>query len=162
MKTSNIIIISILLITLLFSTSSFAKPDYSQEVNSSDILKQIENGEDVYISDSVIKGKLNLNSANLSEDEESGLKIVRSQITILNSHFEEAADFSNTQFENEINFSKSHFKQDVDFRQSKFEMCDFSEVVFYKKADFRITYSSKSNFENSIFNGLTFFVSSSN
>ena len=157
MKTSNIIIISILLITLLFSTSTFAQPDYLQEVNSSDILKQIENGEDVYISDSFIKGKLDLSSANLSEDEESGLKIIRSQITILNSHFEEAADFSNTQFENKINFSKSHFKQDVDFRQSKFEVCDFSEVVFYKKADFRKTYSSKSNFENSIFNGRTFF-----
>jgi len=96
----------------------------------------------------------------LSEDEESSLKIVRSQIIILNSYFEEATDFSNTQFENKINFSKSHFKQDVDFRQSKFEVCDFSEVVFYKKADFRKTYSFESNFENSIFNALTFFSGS--
>lgn len=156
-----------MLITFLFSTSSFAQPDNSQEVNSSDILKQIENGEDVYISNSLIKGKLNLSSANLSKIEESGLKIVRSQITIENSRFEEVVDFSNTLFENEIeflnctfgmaDFNKSHFKQDVDFGRSTFGECDFSEVVFYKKADFREIYSFKSNFENSIFNGHTLF-----
>ena len=172
MKTSNIIIISILLITLLFSTSSFAQPDYSQEVNSSDILKQIENGEDIYISDSVIKGKLNLSNANLSEDEESGLKIVRSKITILNSHFENSnrervVDFSNTIFENEIefdncnlywvDFSKSHFKQDVIFKQSKIYNCNFSEIIYHKKADFRGTDIFYSNFEFSIFNGQTLF-----
>ena len=167
MKISNIVITSILLITLLFSTSSFAQPDYPQEINSSDILKQIENGEVVYISDSLIKGKLDLSSANLSKTEESGLKIVRSQITILNSYFEEAADFSNTTFESEIkfynctfgmaDFNKSHFKQDVDFGQSTFGECNFSEVVFYKKADFRKIYSFISNFEKSIFNGRTFF-----
>ncbi len=167
MKTSNIIIISILLITLLFSTSSFAQPDYSQEVNSSDILKQIENGEDVYISDSVIKGKLNLSNANLSEDEESGLKIVRSKITIVNSRFEKAADFSNAQFENKIefnncnlykvDFSKSHFKQDVNFKQSELIYCNFSKVIFHKKTDFRGTDIFESHFDNSIFNGLTLF-----
>ena len=157
MKTSNIIVISILLITLLFSTSSFAQPDYSQEINSSDILEQIENGEDVYISDSLIKGKLDLSSANLSEIDESDLKIVRSKIIIEKSLFEEDVDFSNTRFENKINFSKSHFKQNAYFRQSKFEECDFSEVVFYKNADFRGTGIFRSNFENSIFNGRTFF-----
>ncbi len=167
MKTSNIIIISILLITFLFSTSSFAQPDNLQEINSSDILKQIENGEDVYISNSLIKGKLDLSSANLSKTEESGLKIVRSQITIENSRFERSVDFSNTLFENEIefdncnlykvDFSKSHFKQDVDFRQSELIYCNFSEVVYHKKADFRQTDFFESNFKSSIFNGLTLF-----
>ena len=167
MKTPNLIIISILLITLLFSTSSFAQPDYPQEINSSDILKQIENGEVVYISDSLIKGKLDLSSANLSKTEESGLKIVRSQITILNSYFEEAADFSNTLFESKIeiyncslyrvDFSKSHFKQDVNFKRSELFLCNFSEVVYHKKADFRQTDFFESRFDNSIFRGRTLF-----
>ena len=166
MKISSIIITSILLITFLFSTSSFAQSDNLQEINSSDILKQIENGEDVYISDSLIKGKLDLSSANLSEIDESGLKIVRSQIIIENSLFEEAVDFSNTRFENkikfncniyEVDFSKSHFKQDVDFRQSAIYTCNFSEVIFRKKADFREIDFFESSFENSIFNGRALF-----
>ncbi len=148
-----------------------AQDDYSK-INASEILKQIEIGEDVYIDKQIIVGELNLSKANVVNDA-NGLKVIQSSIKIRDSTINSEIDFSNVLFEKEVrisycnithdaNFSNSHFFQIVDFRSSNFFTANYSNAIFENKvlydhayfyvADFNKTFfKSEAQFDNSKF-----------
>jgi uncharacterized protein YjbI with pentapeptide repeats len=154
------------------------------EVSASEILKQIENGEDVYFENVRITGKLNLSTIELekvpiarSDDEiriyglEEELKIVESTIEIYGSVFEGDVDFSNTQFFKNIDFSGTSFLGNIDFSGADFSGyyayfmgADFSGSVNFRFANFSgdvsfadAVFSDDARFGVADFNGYTEF-----
>jgi len=137
------------------------------EVNASDILEQIENGEDIYLENVRITGELNLNNieletlsikrSNLQEatfDLNDELKVVKSKITIRYSVFESDVDFSNTQFNEALDFYNTSFTGETDLRGASFiQSTDFQLVKFNDGADFRwAKFHVDANFEDASFN----------
>ena len=133
MKLKNVIVWILLLgiIVLLMSTS--VQAEELTEVNATDILEQIENGEDIYRENVRIKGELDLSEIELKTipntrtereislyDLEEELKIVESKIEIHDSVFEDDVDFSNTQFRKDIDFSGTSFLGEINFRGANF------------------------------------------
>lgn len=170
MKQKNMIVWILLLgiVVLLLSTSVQAKE--LTEVNATDILKQIENGEDVYIQNARITGELNLSKIELETVpiEQSvvpimlglkeELKIVESGITIKESVIENDVDFSNTQFRKSVDFTDITFSGKANFRgvsfcgDASFWNANFSDSVDFFSANF----SRNAIFHSAIFSGKTF------
>jgi hypothetical protein len=129
--------------------------DEYREIQASEILNQIEKGEDVNLTNCRIIGELNLNEIKLenipnpkyNESLKSGyyysegyleshgvnIKIIKSNIVIRNSIFENNLDFSNCLFTKSFSFV-------------------FWECTFGSFADFSFTtFGDSANFWNSIF-----------
>ena len=174
MNLKNVIVWILLLgiIVLLMSTSVQAKE--LTEVNAIDILKQIENGENIYLENVRIKGELNLSkivletvpsarSAGYIEDYglEKELKIVESNIIIQDSFFEEDVDFSNTEFRKDIDFSRTTFLGEIDFKSANFSRyADFGSANFAGYANFRsANFAGYADFRSADFAGYADFVS---
>ncbi len=159
-KLKNVIVWILLLgiVVLLMSTSVQAKE--LTEINATDILKQIENGEDVFLRDVRIIGELNLSKIELETvpnaewdedivfyvaesstetpnlysetyDLEKKLKIVESNIVIRNSIFEEDVDFSNTKFRRNVVFTGTSFSSNAGFWYA-----NFTDNAFFQDANF--------------------------
>jgi len=174
MNLKNVIVWILLLgiIVLLMSTSVQAKE--LTEVNAIDILKQIENGENIYLENVRIKGELNLSkivletvpsarSAGYIEDYglEKELKIVESNIIIQDSFFEEDVDFSNTEFRKDIDFSRTTFLGEIDFKSANFSRyADFGSANFAGYANFRsANFAGYADFRSADFAGYADFGS---
>ena len=180
----------ILLATLvLFVLSTAVHAIEYKEVQAGDILKLIENGKEVNITDSHIIGELNLSEikletvpnpffrsakegwilVNYNAEINENLKVIESNITIINSNFENSVNFSNVLFNKTISFKNTSFK-DVDFTSTIFgDFVNFNEANFGDSANFYSTkfngsahfnmanFGNSANFYSTIFNGYTFF-----
>ncbi len=123
--------------------------EYKEEIRAEDIVKQIENGEDVVYNNSFIKGTLDLSGANLKTVSSSrgDLKVIESEIKIENSIFEGDVDFSNSEFEEPVTFVDTNFSG-----SNSFYNADFSNSRFKKSVDFSsVNFSGNSSFYQSTF-----------
>jgi len=114
------------------------------EVPASDILEQIENGEDIYYENVRITGELDLSEIELETvfvtrpvwqirtlGLEKELNIVESKIIIKNSIFENEVDFSDTQLIKSLDFQDSSFLDIANFRDARFTgPANFNNVSF--------------------------------
>jgi uncharacterized protein YjbI with pentapeptide repeats len=142
MKRTIVWMFCLAIIVLLMSTGVQAKE--LREVSASEILKQIENGEDIFLENVRITGKLDLSKIELKTVPnarsardieyyglEKELKIVESNITIRDSVFEEDVDFSNTEFRKDIDFCGTSFSG-----KNYFLGANFADDAYFEDANF--------------------------
>ena len=167
MKQKNVIVWILLLAIVVLLMPTGVQAQELIEVKATDILKEIENGEDVYFENVRITGKLNLSTIELekvpiarSDDEiriwglEEELKIVESTIDIYGSVFEGDVDFSNTQFLKNIDFSGTSFLGNIDFSGADFSgyYADFRGADFSGSVNFQFAnFSGDVSFEDAVF-----------
>ena len=173
MKPKNVIAwVLCLSIVALFLSSGIQAQELT-EVNATDILEKIENGENIFLENARIKGELNLSKIELktspiarSKEEimyyglEEELKIVESKIKIHDSVFEDDVDFSNTQFRKDIDFTKTAFLGDIVFKDASFSGdADFIGADFCGDAYFRdASFSGDAYFGRASFSGDAYFI----
>lgn len=155
--------------------------DEYREVQVGEILKQIENGEDVYLENCRIVGELNLSKINLetvpnpkynellgsgySEGSletlliNKNLKIVESNLTIYNSIFENSLDFSNLIFKKPLYLVGVNCYSKIRFVSSNFNnTTTFSETTFGNSTDFYYaTFGDFADFRGASFGDYTRF-----
>jgi len=161
MKPRNVIVWILLLGIVVLTMSTSVQAKELTEVNATDILEKIENGENIFLEDVRIIGELDLSKIELNtipiarpmrvitlRGLKEELKIVESKIEIHNSAFEDDFDFSNTQFRKDIiflgtsflgkiNFKGADFRDDVNFFGANFGgNASFQDANFAGDADF--------------------------
>jgi hypothetical protein len=157
MEPRNVIMWILLPVLVVLAMSAGVQAQELREVPASEILEKIQAGEDVFLENVRITGELNLGGIELETvliarekfeidllGLEKELNIVESKITIINSVFGNATDFSNTQF-----------KKPVDFRGTSFlDISDFRGVSFGGDADFwSVSFDGGANFGYASFEG---------
>lgn len=173
------IVLSILVV-LLFATAVHAT-EY-RDVKAEEILKHIENGEDVNYTNCRIVGELNVSKIKLKtvpNPEYSQLlnngyskelidlfcgisenvSIIESNIKIKNSIFEGCFDFSNVLLNSYTDFSQARFNSSANFSQVEFNsFAVFSHTRFNSSANFSYASFDKiANFSQTRFNSSTNF-----
>lgn len=147
-----------------------------REVKAEEILKQIENGEDVNLTNCRIIGELNSSEIKLKKvanpyinshrdkiispiklNEKSS--VVESKITIKDSIFENDLYFTNVIFNGSVDFSKTTFNSFTDFSITyynspvDFSYANFNNSVLFNDADF----NNSADFSNAYFNNSAYF-----
>jgi hypothetical protein len=135
-------------------------------VKAEDILKHIEKGEDINLTNCHVIGELNTSDAKLETIPNPNLcrllkqgynkgelissgfteksSIIKCNITIQNSIFENNVTFSNIIFNNSIDFSETSFNGSVNFSKVNFyDYVSFFKTNFNGTADFTNTYFDK-------------------
>lgn len=163
MSFQKLIFLVLFFFLILTSMSTVSLAVEFKEVQASEILKQIENGEDIYFENCRVIGELNLNEIELKtvpnpkypELLESGfreealvfygvnedLKVIESNITIYNSIFENDVDFSNSLFKKSPSLVKVNFYSSVNFVSTTFgDDASFERTSFSDGADFGMTH----------------------
>lgn len=150
MKQKNTIVWILLLGIVVLLLSSYVQAKELTEVNATDILEQIENGENIALNECRITGELDLSKRELNtitiarskceidHGLEEELNIVESKINIQDSVFVDDVNFSNTQLRKcfAIN-NRTSFLGKVDFSGAEFcDRADFKFADFHGKADF--------------------------
>lgn len=132
-----------------------------KEVKAEDIIKQIENGEDVVYSNSLIKGSLDLSEANLKtvSSSKNDLKVIESRIKIENSIFEDDVDFSHVIFQKMVSFADSSFSKEANFEYTTYkEEAIFDNVDFENSPNFRsVNFYKNASFYDAQFVDVSFF-----
>ncbi|MCJ7442983.1 MAG: hypothetical protein MUO26_00365 [Methanotrichaceae archaeon] len=82
---------------------------YNGVVDASEILAKIKNAEPVEYDNVIIKGDLDINGLNLSQ--ENGRPVINSQISITNSRFDGYIKFHGVIFKKDINFRGTLFSR---------------------------------------------------
>lgn len=188
--------------------------EVDKEVSASDILTHIERGDSVNIDNCTIIGELNISKIKLktipnqivyptvydTDDPELGgfyspnyyemmgskesLRLIYSDIKIINSIFKDdtnfsyvifnrSADFSRSKFNDSAYFRATTFNTDTEFRVATFNSStDFGSATFNNSADFggatfnsyllfgSATFNKPSDFSNSKFKGSSYFTCS--
>jgi uncharacterized protein YjbI with pentapeptide repeats len=164
-----------MLIPMEPDTSSSQRP----VIPASEILAKIVRGEDVEYDYKVIEGDLDLSGLDLLTEKVSRtkqelrqglseeLKVITSEITIINSEIRGKVNFSNTHFRKTVSFrEQSSFKRvqfadDVDLRGAKFDRnVTFTGVIFNYANFMRTKYTGKANFSGARFKGDVYFTES--
>lgn len=133
-------LIGIIVIILIYLSVAEPVPNSLQINNkttyyATEIMDQIEEGQDVFCDEAVIIGDLRLNGLNISSQKTSGnvARLVNSSINIINSEIKGDVDFGNTDFTGplklegtifsgqEVNFMKSLFNNYTSFSGSTFQ-----------------------------------------
>lgn len=130
-----------------------------REVKVEEILKQIENGEDINLVNCHIIGELNVSKIKLETTPNpyydklmnegydktefivpglcGNLGIIKSNITIVNCTLENKTDFSMIQFKNSVDFTNTNFNDSANFLGANFNgPAMFSCTTFNGPADF--------------------------
>ncbi|WP_196296977.1 potassium channel family protein [Methanosarcina barkeri] len=158
--------------------------DEYREIQASKILNQIEKGEDVNLTNCRIIGEFNLNEIKLenvptpkynelkyNESLKSGycysegflepknIKVIKSNIIIHNSIFENNLDFSNCLFTKSFSFVNVNCSSAANFRTTTFgDSAVFGECNFDSFADFSFTtFGDYANFMGSTFGDYAYF-----
>lgn len=179
MKTKYLIILTTWFFLVISSINGVQAQELT-EINASEILEQIENGEDVYLENVRIIGELNLNNIELNSTFISPMgffdnaqideyKKVESKIIIRKSIIENNIDFSKTLFRKELDFRGSSFLGNVDFEfsrfnsnviftEAKFNTATFSSAIFIEYVDFwGVNFQNGAWFEWAVFKSNTNF-----
>lgn len=180
------LLLSTLILTSLSTTVQAAEyREVNTEVKAEDILEHIEGEDDIYLDNCRIIGELNINTIKLETipnpayykfmkngfDTEmifdkgfsENLLVIKSNLTIKNSIFENSVSFSNAMFKKPVSFQETSFNN-VNFVGAVFNnSADFSRVSFYNSTYFSIanfndnTYFLETNFDNdAYFTGTSF------
>ena len=165
MALRNVIMWTLFSVIVVLVLSTGVQAQELREVNASDILEQIQAGEDVLFDHLYVTGALDLSNIEVEPVyiERSGhqlfyglkeeLKPVESSITITNSVFENDVNFQNAWFSNPINFRGTTFSREANFRGAIFDYSVlFNDVRFDDDAYFdRVTFGGAANFKNANF-----------
>jgi len=183
MEPKNVIMRMFLLVLAVLVMSTGAQAQELREVPASEILEKIQAGEDVNYDGYRITGELNLSEIYLEKIPiarhvpiitrhefgfvwwglEEELKIVESEITIINSVFENNVDFSNTRFKMPVDFFDTSFLDISDFGGAcftggaNFRSANFSSNVRFWGASF----GGDAHFDYASFDGYASFLSAS-
>ena len=155
MKPRSVIMWTLLPVLVVLAVLTSVQAQELREVPASDILKQIENGEDIFLENVRIIGDLDCSKIALetvpvarSEEEikhyslKEELKIVESEIKIRKSVFEDDVDFSNTQFRKEFDIRGTTILGKNNFRGADFNgdavfwVADFNCHAYFLGANF--------------------------
>ncbi|MDW5551599.1 pentapeptide repeat-containing protein [Methanosarcina sp.] len=147
--------------------------DEYRDVQASEILKQIENGEDVYLENCRIVGELNLSKIKFETvpnpkyqehldffyTVNKDLKVAESEISIHNSIFSNDLDFSNVLFKKSISFVEVNCSSFVNFTSTTFNnTVNFSGTAFGDSAFFHgATFNNTVNFSEATFSNSTLY-----
>ncbi len=179
---TSYILLSILVILLLCTeVQANEYREVNAKVKAEDILKHIENDDDINLTDCSIVGELNVSKIKLKTipnpyfhksldaryttallfyiDLKENLSIIESNITIENSTFKNTFDFSNVLFINSADFSGTIFNNSTNFSGTIFNnSADFSGTIFNNSTNFTgATFNNSTNFSWTIFNNSTNF-----
>lgn len=172
---------------VVLSMQGLGQNEEITEVNVSDILEQIKNGEDIHLEKVRIIGEFNLNKIEL--ETVPIVRKIRSIMKFVVSDYEfvpdykpkwievyvnESLDFEedelkiveskitikNSIFENDVNLSKMYFKKSIDFNGTSFlGKSNFEGASFIDSVVFeKANFSSDVNFEKVNFGGLANFL----
>ncbi len=150
MSLKKIIFTFLLLFSLIFSLSTetqaveFNKTEY-KDIQATEILKKIENGEDINLIGYRIKGEVSLQGIENLETVpntrkttsvpfEERLKVVKSNIKIKDSIFEDYVDFSGASFKDAVSFEGTDFLSKTYFSSVDFEA--IPKPIFYVYSNF--------------------------
>lgn len=171
---------------VLISMPVVCLADEYREIHASDILNQIEKGEDVNLTNCRIIGEFNLNEIKLEnvptpkynelkyneslksgycysegflEPKKVNIKVIKSNIVIHNSIFENNLDFSNCLFTKSFSFVNVNCSSTANFRTTTFgDYAVFWECTFGRFADFSFTtFNNSANFMKSTFGDSAYF-----
>ncbi|MGV8076134.1 MAG: pentapeptide repeat-containing protein [Methanosarcina sp.] len=169
---TSYILLSILVILLLCTeVQANEYREVNAKVKAEDILKHIENDDDINLTDCSIVGELNVSKIKLKTipnpyfhksldaryttallfyiDLKENLSIIESNITIENSTFKNTFDFSNVLFINSADFSGTIFNNSADFTGATFNnSTNFSWTIF----------NNSTNFSGATFYNLVYFA----
>lgn len=159
------------------------KPTEYSEVKAEEIIKKIENSEDVNLTNCRIIGELNVNNiklgsasnpafnkslnSNIINDNKKlfceiseNSSIIDSNITIKNSVFENSINFSNVNFKNHVSFEGTTFNE-VNFKGASFSNpVNFCRTDFNKSANFMfVNFFYYANFDEASFKNPVYFES---
>lgn len=162
---TSFFLFSVLVISVLSMVAHAAEyREVNTEVRAEDILKHIENGDDIYVDNCSIVGELNISKIELEtvpnpnfnqllsqgvEKEtiliftefRENLSIIEGNITIKNTIIENSLDFSNAQFRNSVEFSETSFCNSTNFVGTYFyNFVNFTDTTFNDYVDFSGTY----------------------
>ncbi|WP_406661868.1 pentapeptide repeat-containing protein [Methanolobus sp. ZRKC3] len=142
MISRNLVAGILFLVIVFFAMSTVCQAQEYTQVEANDILKQIENREDVHLENSWIIGTLDL----------SGIS-VESEIKIVSSVFENDVDFSNTKFSGKTDFEGATFNDSAYFEGAAFNgSAVFREATFSRDAEFiGATFNSSADFGEATF-----------
>lgn len=178
---SHILLSIVIFFLLSMATQATEYREANTEVKAEEILKHIENGEDINLTSCHIVGELNVSNIilktvpnphfyelmDLGLDKgyivekgvsEEYLHVVESNIQIKNSIFEKHLDFSNVVFNAPINFSESTFNDTADFSESTFNgSVNFTDTTFDSTDFSLLTFNAPTNFNRSKFHGNVYF-----
>jgi hypothetical protein len=176
MAPRNVILWALLPVIVVLAMSAGVQAKELREVPASEILKNIQAGEDVYLENVRITGKLNLGGIELetvpiAREEfeidvwglEKELNIVESKITIINSVFGSVTDFSNMQFKKPVDFRGTSFLYISDFGGARFGGdANFGSASFDGAVGFRsASFDGVADFSRASFGGNAYFLSAS-
>jgi len=169
MEPRNVIVWTLLVVLAVLVMSAGVQAQELREVPASEILEQIQAGENVnytniHVTEELDISKIGLKTVPIKLGSEIELKIVESEIVITHSVFENNIDFSNTQFKKNLTFYATSFSSETDFRDvnfsgyASFRFVSFDGPAHFDDASFGgDTYFSGANFSGgAIFNGVTF------
>ena len=172
MAPRNVIVWTLCLSILVLLLTTCVQAQELTEVPASDILEQIENGEDIYYENVRITGELDLSEIELETvfvtrpvwqirtfGLEKELNIVESKITIKNSIFKNEVDFSDTQLIKSLNFQDSSFLGRANFTDARFTgPANFNNVSFGGDAIFSdVSFTDLASFGDAKFSGNAYF-----
>ena len=134
-RISNTVILAVLLLVEAAAAINPAPDDNMLRiVYASEILRDIENGEPVNISSSMISGNLNFgnlslpsSSSNPSQISSSSLKFINVPIQIVDSEIRGIVNFNSVFFSESCEFTGTIFREDA----------KFEDVIFVRPAKFR-------------------------
>lgn len=112
MALRSVIMWTLFSVIVVFVLSTSVQAQELTDVPASDISKQIESGEDIYLENALIKGEFNLSKLDLKTiyGLMLKLKVVESEIKINNSVFENDVNMCNTTFRKTFIFIIPHFQ----------------------------------------------------
>ncbi len=125
------------ILNIWWSPDLIAQEPAEKVVPAEEILKMIEKGKPVHVSDVVITGKLNLGRIKLPHKVigRYALRWVSSPISIRNSTIQEDVDFKWSYFEKDVNFTCTQFNKSVTFGESRDTSgnpgCVFADTVCF-------------------------------
>ena len=161
MEPRNVILWILLPVLVVLAMSAGVQAQELREVPASEILEKIQVGEDMHLENVRIIGEFNLSKIKLetapivctSVEIEwysfkkgpkiyyglvNELKIIESEITIIDSVFENSVDFSDTRFKKPVGFHGTSFLNISDFSGVSFDgYADFDHASFGGDADFK-------------------------
>ena len=178
MEPRNAILWTLLVVLAVLAMSAGVQAQELREVPASEILEKIQAGEDVNYTNVRITGELNLSRIAIETVPIVGtsgeiewhsfkrgpkihyglvneLKIIESEITIIDSVFENSVDFSGTRFKKPVGFHGTLFLNISDFSGASFDgYADFDHASFGGDADFKFAnFGGDAYFRGASFDG---------
>jgi hypothetical protein len=131
--TSAALLLLMILASMAGSAQEFNPP---REIQASEVLEKISQGEDVEYDEVIIVGNLDLGNLNLPKDD-FGRGIIADKICICGSQIDGDVNFNNSKFMSKVDLLGTTFLGNATFNYSHFDsIVSLKNASFLKEADF--------------------------